>query len=387
MKKYYLLFFFLGLGTTTITAQERLENGHSKSYESPVINADKSVTFSLYAPEAQSIKVTGNWMPEHLSEVAMQKDSAGMWTYTTSMLSPDFYSYSFIIDGVAVNDPQNVYTLRDISSLSSVFIIDGGKAELYKVQDVPHGTVSRRWYYSETLAANRRLTVYTPAGYEENKNNYPVLYLLHGIGGDEDAWITSGKANLILDNLIASGKAEPMIVVMPNGHTSNNAAPGESTRGLYRPQMMTPDVMNGDMEKSFPDIMHFIEKSYRVERDKSKTAIAGLSMGGFHTAYIAANYPDEFDYVGLFSPAMVAPKADSPMYHHTAEKLTTQKTNDYKLYWIGIGNDDFLYQDVVNFRKQLDTLHIPYEYNESSGSHTWFNWRDYLVEFSQKLFR
>jgi enterochelin esterase family protein len=209
---------------------------------SPEINGNNTVTFRLNAPQALKVEVTGDFLPSSGMAPAvadMAKNDKGIWEYTTvQALAPELYSYSFIIDGARVCDPENVYNLRDVGTVSSFFIIGGGRADLYKVNDVPHGTVSRNWYFSRILDLSRRITVYTPPDYEQNKQKYPVFYLLHGAGGDEEAWMTLGRASQILDNLIAQGKAKPMIVVMTNGNAGQQAAPGESPRGLYKPSFM-----------------------------------------------------------------------------------------------------------------------------------------------------
>jgi enterochelin esterase family protein len=235
---------------------------------------------------------------------------------------------------------------------------------------------------------NRRLTVYTPPGYEKSKENYPVLYLLHGAGGDEEAWITLGRTAQILDNLIAQGKAKPMLVVMPNGNASQSAAPGESKEGFYTPDFIQPDMFSGDTEKAFGDVIQFIESEYRVKKEKSSRAIAGLSMGGFHTIIISANYPQTFDYMGVFSAALFQPKeADSEMYLNIEKKLKAQKENNYKLYWKAIGKTDFLYKEATDFRNLLNSMNFNYTYKESEGGHTWSNWRGYLSEFAPLIFR
>ena len=310
-----------------------------------------------------------------------------MWSFTTQVLQSDLYSYTFIVDGLKVLDPNNVYQVRDVATVMNIFLVEGGLGDLYKVQNVPHGTVTRCWYDSPKLDSPRRITIYTPPGYEGNTDKYPVFYLLHGMGGDEEAWMALGRTSQILDNLIAQGKAKPMIVVMPNGHTSNTAAPGESDKGFYKPDMRTPDVFSGDMEANFGDIIKFVEDNYRVKSDKQNRAIAGLSMGGFHSLYISANYPNTFDYVGLFSPAILPPaNAASPMYADLEAKLLAQKANGYRLYWIAIGKTDFLFQNVVDYRSKLDEMKFTYEYRESDGGHIWANWRLYLSEFAQMLF-
>jgi len=231
--------------------------------------------------------------------------------------------------------------VRDIGNTYSVALVGGGVDGLYAVKNVPHGTVRKVWYDSPTAGIKRRMTVYTPAGYETSNRRYPVLYLLHGMGGDENAWEELGRATQILDNLIAEGKAEPMVVVMPNGNISQEAAPGEGSSGLVTAALRYPKTMDGNFEKAFPDIIQFVEKAYRVKKDKANRAIAGLSMGGFHSIYIALNNPDAFDYIGLFSAAFSQMSKDgdrlSPIYQNIDEKFKTLCKKSPKLIWIGIG--------------------------------------------------
>ena len=386
------IFFILTicLISTGLLAQQNLDFSPKAEVVSPQINKDNTVTFRLMAPNAQSVKLQGDWMPSEgwtpkLQD--LQKDENGLWSFTTQVLPSDLYSYTFIVDGLKVLDPNNVYQVRDVATVMNIFLVEGGLGDLYKVQDVPHGTVTRCWYDSPKLDSPRRITIYTPPGYEGNTDKYPVFYLLHGMGGDEEAWMALGRASQILDNLIAQGKAKPMIVVMPNGHTSNTAAPGESDKGFYKPDMRTPDVFSGDMEANFGDIIKFVEDNYRVKSDKQSRAIAGLSMGGFHSLYISANYPNTFDYVGLFSPAILPPaNAASTIYADLEAKLLAQKANGYRLYWIAIGNTDFLFQNVVDYRSKLDEMKFTYQYRESDGGHIWANWRLHLSEFAQMLF-
>ena len=221
------------------SAQERLFN--SASVQSPVVNADGTVTFNLFAPKAVKVEVTGDFLPEQSNVAALTEGPNGVWSYTTGKLAPEMYSYTFNIDGMTgVKDPANVYVNRDIISFTNIFIVSdekGDKGDLYRVNEVPHGNLSKVWYNSPTLKMQRRMTVYTPAGYDKGKN-YPVMYLLHGAGGDENAWSELGRAAQIMDNLIATGKAKPMIVVMPNGNTDCQAAPGEWSRGMYQPSFM-----------------------------------------------------------------------------------------------------------------------------------------------------
>ncbi|WP_084359534.1 esterase [Pedobacter cryoconitis] len=371
-------------------AQENLNFGKQKEIISPEVHENGTVTFRLKAPAARKVEVQGDFQPAGSNSAGTDRmvlNADSVWTFTTKVLPSELYSYSFIVDGLKIRDPNNVYLIRDVASVVNVFLVGKGIADLYKVTDVPHGTVSKRWYNSDGLKMSRRLTVYTPPGYESTKENYPVLYLLHGVGGDEEAWMQLGRASQILDNLIATKKVKPMIVVITNGHTINSAAPGESSKGMYKPVMMTPDVFNGDMEQYFPEIIKFTESNYRIKKDKANRAIAGLSMGGFHSLYISANYPNTFAYVGLFSPAILPPSNNQqPIYQQLDKKLSIQAKNGFKLYWIAIGKKDFLFKNVETYRKKLDTIPLKYDYVESEGGHTWSNWRAYLTEFLPLLF-
>lgn len=363
---------------------------------SPEIHDNNTVTFRFKAPKAVRVQLTGDFLPvqknakfEAPGIVDLKEGQEGVWEYTTpEPLKPELYSYSFIVDGLRMNDPANVYLIRDVSTLTNVFIIGGDRADFYKVNPVLHGTVSRIWYDSPALGLERRMTVYTPVGYETSGKRYPVLYLLHGMGGDEEAWISLGRTAQILDNLIAQGKARPMIVVMPNGNASQEAAPGESSRGMVPPTMQLPKTMEGSYEQAFPEIVKFIDKNYRTIKSKSGRAIAGLSMGGFHSLHISKQYPDMFNYIGLFSAAIMPNKeVSSPIYENMEGKLKVQFDKNPALYWIAIGKTDFLYKANEEYRKLLDEKGYKYTYYESDEGHIWKNWRIYLTEFVPMLFR
>lgn len=366
-----------------VSAQQNL-SWDKAQLASPVVNSNRTVTFHVKAPEARKIQLVGDLVQ---GTAELKKDTAGIWSFTTPELKPELYTYNIILDGTKVLDPLNVYTVRDISSLFNMVLVPGEQADLYRVANVPHGTVSKIWYNSPTSGLNRRLTVYTPAGYETGKQKYPVLYLLHGIGGDENAWSELGRAVQILDNLIAAGKAKPMIVVMTNGNISQEAAPGETSNGFVAPTMLLPKTMEGSFETAFPDVVRFIERTYRVKADKANRAIAGLSMGGFHSLYISINHPDTFDYVGLFSAAVDKKQGVSDIYDNRDGKVEQLFAKNPKLFWIGIGKDDFLYNANKDFRGYLDAHHHAYTYYESDGGHIWRNWRVYLSKFLPLLFK
>ncbi len=372
-------------------AQQALFGG--PQVESPVINADGTVTFRYRAPKAVRVTLSGDFLPG--PAVEFKEGQNGVWEYTTPfVVAPEMYTYTFHVDGLQTIDPNNVFVNRDIASLTSVLLVPkaGERSDLYAVHRVPHGTVSKVWYPSATAGFDRRLTVYTPAGYEENpKTKYPVLYVLHGIGGDEDAWVTQGRATQILDNLIARGQAKPMIVVFTNGNISQEAAPLENSTGYVRPTMSLPQTMEGTFETSFPEVVKFIDSHYRTIARKQSRAICGLSMGGFHTLYITLNNPDLFNYSGMFSAAIGTGSeqtaAHKEIYDNVDGKLATYFSRKPALLWIGIGSADFLYQSNTEFRKKLDAAGYPYEYMETDGGHIWRNWRIYLSEFIPKLFQ
>ena len=367
---------------------------------SPEIHDNNTVTFRLKAPKAVKVQVTGDFLPTQKIKTPfgefdgpgvadLKEGKDGVWEFTTpEPLKPELYSYSFIVDDLKMMDPSNVYMIRDVATVTNVFIIGGDRADLYKVNKVPHGTVRRMWYNSPTLGMDRRLTVYTPAGYETGGKRYPVFYLLHGMGGDEEAWIALGRTSQILDNLIAQGKAKPMIVVMTNGNAAQEAAPGESSLGFAAPSMNQPKTMEGSFETAFPDVVKFIDKNFRTLANKKNRAIAGLSMGGFHSMHISKQYPDMFDYVGLFSAAIMPGKdVKSPIYDDLEGKLKIQFAKKPALYWIGIGNTDFLYKANEDYRKMLDEKGYKYTYYETGEGHIWKNWRIYLTEFAPLLFQ
>ena len=369
----------LFVGVTTLCAQQNL--WQREAVVSPEINGDGSVTFRLYAPSAESVMLVGDCVA---GDTAMTRAEDGVWEYTTAPLASELYCYWFKVDGMDhVNDPANSYVMRDVGSQMNYFIIPGERGDLYAAQDVPHGTMAKVWAEVGD-GRERRMTIYTPAGYESGKGRYPVLYLLHGMGGDEDAWAATGRVAEIMDNLIAQGKAEPMIVVMTNGCTQHVAAPGYSHEGMWRPYMS--GSMDGSFEAMFPSIVSWVDGHYRTKAKRSSRAIAGLSMGGFHSMQISKEYPTMFDYVALFSAAIFRGKEGVEAYGELEAKLARQFGEGMQLYWIAIGKDDFLYDENVRYRALLDSAGYPYTYRESDGGHVWRNWRIYLAEYAQMLF-
>ena len=370
--------FLLGAGLSA-SAQQAL--GPGSGIVSPEINPDHSVTFRLRAPKAVKVQVRGDFAARPCD---MTEGEGGIWTFTTEPLEGELYSYNFVVDGQRTLDPSNVYMNRDVATWTNIFTLsakEGDKGWFYEVHDVPHGSVSHVWYDSPTLGMKRRLTVYTPAGYEDNpKAKYPVLYLLHGSGGDEDAWSDLGRTAQIMDNLIAEGKAKPMIVVMPNGVYFNQAAPGAAIN-MFQPTMANSRSQSTiEIENSFPDVMNFVEKHYHVAKGAANTAVAGLSMGGRQSAMLSLHYPKSFGYVGMFSGTATVEDNEDALAALFAAKP--------KLFWVGVGKDDTgIKATSLKLKEYCDSHGYPMTYYESDGAHIWRNWRVYLTVFAQKLFK
>ncbi|MCR5351323.1 MAG: esterase [Bacteroidales bacterium] len=379
MKHLYLL-FFAALAGCCLSASAQQALGPGTGLVSPEIHPDHSVTFRLYAPKAVTVQLAGDCVS---APVALREGRDGVWTYTTEPLPGELYSYSFIVDGRRQMDPSNIYQNRDIATWTNIFTLSaepGDAGWYYEVHDVPHGSLAHVWYDSPTLGAKRRLSIYTPAGYEDHpKKKYPVLYLLHGSGGDEDAWSDLGRAGQILDNLIAEGKAREMIVVMPNGVYFNQAAPGAAVN-MFQPTMQNSRSQStAEVEESFPDIMTFVEKHYRVAKGAAGTAVAGLSMGGRQSVQLAMRYPGRFGYVGMFSGAA--------MPAGNEEALSAVFAARPRLWWIGVGREDGVRVTSLALKDYCDAQGYPVTYYESAGGHIWRNWRIYLTVFAQELFR
>ena len=381
MKRIIIAIASLVMATSALCAQELTNFSFwgQKPVVSPEIQND-SVTFRLKADYATVVKLSGSWMPNPWGgSIDMTRGENNVWEVTIPLPEPEIYTYNFIADGVSVNDPQNVMVQRDGSRYLSMLLVDGERTENYKSAE-QRGTISHPWYDSKILGINRRLTVYTPYGYEANpKAKYPVLYLLHGAGGDEEAWSSMGRTAQILDNLIAKGLAKPMIVVMPNGNPNQQAA---QTFGLPTTEMdwRNPDNRNNYVRSLVEEIVPFIEKNYRTVAKKSHRAIAGLSMGGGHTIAASGMYPEAFDYIcPLSMGAQRTPELDA--------QLQGIKKAGYKLYWLACGNTDFLFENANELDAALTANGLEHTYFVSEGGHVWANWRLYLNTFAPLLFK
>jgi enterochelin esterase-like enzyme len=365
--------------TGNLVRAQEIGQQQGPQFVSPEIAADHTVTFKVHSPTAQTVAINGSWMG-YGETLDLKKGAEDVWSITLGPLEASMYHYNFFIDGVSAIDPKNAHALRDGVRYASMLIVPGEASGIFEVNEVPHGTLSKIWYDSPSLNLNRRMYVYTPPGYEKSTEKYPVFYLLHGGGGDEDAWTSLGRANYILDNLIAEGKAKPMIIVMTNGNafqtSSLHTAPDapELTRENYR-------QFSGLFEKSLvQDVIPFIEKNYRVRASKENRAIAGLSMGGGHTITATTEYPDVFGYIGVFSSGIFDPNADMEA------KFRELKNSGINKYWVGCGKDDFVMESNKRLLDLLQKCDMEYEYHESAGGHTWANWRDYLSIFAPMLF-
>ena len=377
MKRILSLLAVAALAICSANAQElaNFSRGQQRVV-SPEINGDKT-TFRLSANYATIVTLSGSWMENpYGAGIPMQKGPEGVWELTIDTPSPEIYTYNFVVDGVSVNDPQNYMVQRDGTRYLNMLMVPGERSENYFEAD-QRGTLTYKWYDSRILGINRRLTVYTPYGYEANpRKKYPVLYLLHGAGGDEEAWSSMGRAAQILDNLIQKGLAEPMLVVMPNGNPGQQAA---CTMGLAETQIdrRDPKFQDAYVKSLCEEIVPFIEKEFRAIPKPESRAIAGLSMGGGHTISASNLYPAMFDYICPLSAAGSA----------TAEQIAALKKAGVKLYFLACGTSDFLYNGSVELDKTLTEQGLDHIFYQSDGGHVWSNWRLYLNTFAQKLFK
>lgn len=375
MMKRFALFVSLLAIAGSLSAQEltNFSFGRQAPVISPEIQAD-SVTFRLKADYATIVKLNASWMGAMGGTVDMKRGENNVWSVKLPLPSPEIYTYNFVVDGVSVNDPQNIQVQRDGQRFLNMLIVPGKRTENYGEAN-KRGTVRYMWYDSALLGSNRRMVVYTPYGYETSpKEKYPVLYLLHGGGGDEEAWTSMGRAAQILDNLIEKGLAKPMIVVMPNGNPGQQAA---ATLNLPTKQVQMQDAY---VKSLVTEIIPFIEKNFRAIPKKESRAIAGLSMGGGHTLSASGLYPGTFGYI---CPLSIGSQPSEELNN----RLQGIKKAGYKLYWFGVGNTDFLYQSALSLDKALTDNGLEHTFFVTDGGHTWANWRNYLDTFSRLLFK
>ena len=392
MNRYvYLTAVALVVGASVAHAQGR-GGAQAPQVTSPQVNADRRVSFRIYAPQAREIRLAASDIPGLGQNTRLTKADNGVWELTTPALDAGAYRYNFNIDGVATIDPRNPSISESNNNVWSLVYVPG--SDLFDSKNVPHGAIAEVTYKSSALGRDRRMHVYTPPGYQNGRDRYPVFYLLHGAGDNDDSWTTVGRAGFILDNLIAAQKARPMVVVMPAGHTSTSQANvvGRSA---------TDDFVNDFVR----DVMPYVEKNYRVLTDRPNTAIAGLSMGGMQTLEVALPRLERFAYIGVYSSGLIgafgnaggrgrgAAPAPAPAGPIEFEKTNAAKLADanlkkgLRLFWFGTGKEDFLLSTTdatVDLFKRHGFSPV---YVQSPGGHTWINWRNYLSEFAPQLFR
>ncbi|MCB9247267.1 MAG: esterase [Ignavibacteriales bacterium] len=371
-KKLFLHIFILTLLFTNIYFAQF---GNRPVVISPQVNNDFTVTFNFHAPSAKEVKLNAQFEKQ---PILMKKDSLGIWSLTVGPVKPDMYPYCFIVDGISVADPNNSAIFPNEGFQNSVVEINDKTPLIHSVRNVRHGTVSYRYYYSEELGI-RPVVIYTPPDYEKNiDKKYPVLFLLHGTTDTEETWTKVGRANIILDNLINQQKAEPMIIVMPYGRAYPAISKSSgSLRNWENLQEFKKDFFN--------NLMLFVQENYRIKEGKDNYAIAGFSGGGGETLYLGLNNQDKFSWVCGFAPGMLKEEFDRNNAGAFADpNLTNQQL---KLFWIGVGKEDFLYAVVLDYLKVLDEKKIKYEKYISEGGHTWMNCKVYLSIILQKLFK
>jgi enterochelin esterase family protein len=377
---------------------------------SPDVQGDRRVTFRILAPNAQKVELRA---PGDIPGIGrggtplqFTKNADGVWEATTNPIPAGAYRYTFVVDGVTVADSRNPVTSQTNTTVYSLAVVPG--SDVFDTKNVPHGAVASVFYNSTSLGGIRRMHVYTPPGYEAGNTKYPVFYLLHGAGDVDDSWSSVGRAGFILDNLIAAGKAKPMIVVMPAGHVNGAGkalgAPTPATPPPTIPQPGQPDLFAQDFVN---DLMPYIEKNYRVLTDRQSRAIAGLSMGGSQTLNIAMSRLDKFAYIGVFSSGILgggrgaapgaapaaAPATPAPPFGEAWEKANLAALDNaatkrgLRLLWFSTGKEDTLIGPTRNTVELLKKHGFSPVFLESEGAHTWLNWRDYLSQFAPQLFQ
>ncbi len=380
MKRRLLISIISLLIFTGAFAQELANFAGREPVISPEIK-EGTVTFRVAAPYAASVKLSGSWMSNN-SSVDMTKNEKGLWSVTVQTPTPELYTYSFIVDGLPINDPNNVFMQRDGTRYLSVLLIPGDLTANY-FEASQRGNLSQVWYNSATIGTERRMFVYTPFGYETGTEKYPVLYLLHGAGGDEDAWSTMGRTCQIMDNLIQKKLAKPMLVVMPNGNPGQQAA---RTLLMAEKAIDRNDPKNADLyvHSIVKDIVPYIEKNYRVIAKPDSRAIAGLSMGAGHTIRCTNLYPGFFSYICPLSNGIRI--QDEKIKADYDAQFKGLKKAGYKLYFLACGDADFLYDSAKTLDATLTENGLKHTFFVNSGGHTWSNWRIYLNTFGPLLF-
>lgn len=354
------IYIFLGIMLTGLT----LMGQRPPAISSPDVHPDHSITFRYFSRNAKKVTLSGEFLS---APVALTKDTSGIWSVTVPPVKPDIYPYSFTVDSVQIADPSNTYIFANERFKRSIVDVPGDQPLIHSLQNVPHGKISYRYYKSTTLNTTRQLLIYTPLGYDPNgKTKYPVLYLIHGGSDTEETWTKVGRANLIADNLIAQGKAKPMIIVMPYGNVRPSPMPD-----------FTKDVVN--------DVIPFVEANYQVQKESKGRAVAGFSVGGGQTLNIGLTNTDKFAYVCSYAPFTATEefKKNFTDWSPNAEAMNKQ----LKLFTISVGTEDFLYESVKQNIAMFQEKKIKLEPLIVSGGHTWMNCKLFLANSLQQLFK
>ncbi|RRB07079.1 esterase [Larkinella rosea] len=353
---------------------------------SPQVNADKTVTFRYLAPQAKEVRLSGQFLK---APVEMSKDAQGIWSVVTEPIKPDIYPYSFQVDGITVMDPANVAFFPNERFKASLVDVPGDSPLVHAMKNVPHGSINYE-YYPSLEGTTGSLVVYTPPGYDQNPaTKYPVFYLISGTTDTEETFFKVGKTNLILDNLIAEGKAKPMIIVMPYGNIAARVAEQKSG-----PKPADPTVRDGDdAVKRANDfatdlvsrVIPYVEKNYRTLANRENRAIGGFSRGGGQTLRTAFSNLDKFAWVCSYSSYLSPAEMDRnfPQIGGDAARTNTR----LKLFWVSVGSDDFLYKGTVEFMDYLKAKKVNFKSLITDGGHTWMNVKKYVAETTPLLFR
>lgn len=376
-KKLCIILAILFSSLAGLAAQEIQNFQPQAAVVSPEVTED-GVTFRLFADYASLVTLEGSWQVPGAKPIRLEKDRSGMWSITLKDIPADMHSYHFNVDGVRMIDPSNPMLQRDGEDYENVFTVEGFRTGNYIGNSGKHGSVTYEWYPSTIFGRPRRMAVYTPYGYNPNdtKKTYPVLYLLHGDGGDEESWISAGRAVQILDNMIQSGRAVPMIVVMPNGNPEKQAASSvrlPSTGYKYGPTSFVSSLVN--------EVIPYVEKNYRVTAKKASRAIAGTTMGGQQAFDAATLYPDRFDWYGFMSSGV----EDS---EHLQSDLMRIKKAGFKLLWEGCGTyDDIAYDRTKFLYDSFESLWMYSTLYIHNGGHDWKSWRLHLANYLSMVFQ
>jgi enterochelin esterase-like enzyme len=375
----FALICVVNLGIAMVAGQQPGGNAPNQApaVASPEIVADGHVTFRLLAPKASEVTLIGEFVQGSKS---LTKDEKGMWSITVGPVAPEMYHYNFVVDGLRIIDPSNprLKTGSTPSTLMSILDIRGDHARFYDAQMVPHGEIRTHWYQSKAINGLRRVNVYTPPGYDASQQvRYPVLYLLHGANLDESAWTRFGRVNIILDNLLAAGKAQPFVVVMPFGYgVASDTMPRQGGGPSQNTNLFSKDLLE--------DVIPLVESKYRVSTNRDQRAIMGLSMGGGQALGIGLSHLDLFSYVGGFSAALRP--ADFEKTFANLIQNPDAANKKLHLLWIGCGTEDGLYPAAKSFSEFLDKNNIKHTFHSSGGAHTFMVWRNYLNDVAPLLF-